>query len=204
VEIWNSLQALNHQGEIVATYDKAHLVPFGEYVPLRGILPLAKITAGGINFTAGKGAATVDLPGLPPASPLICYEVIFPGEVVDRANRPSWLLNLTNDGWFGLSAGPYQHLAAARLRAVEEGLPLVRAANTGISAVVDPYGRVIGEIPLGTQGVLDSTLPLALSPSAPFAAIGLAAPLLLLLIISGLAIGWSRLLAPREIKREIR
>ncbi len=192
-QIWNSLQAIDDRGDIVASYDKAHLVPFGEYVPLRSILPLAKLTAGGADFTAGPGPATLDLPGLPPASPLICYEVIFPGAVVEPARRPDWLLNVTNDGWFGLSAGPYQHFAAARLRSIEEGLPLVRAANTGISAVVDPYGRVIGELPLGAKGVLDSALPRSLPRPTPFARGGNGVPLLLLMLVAAAAILWPRL-----------
>lgn len=183
-QVWNSLVALNGKGETVALYDKAHLVPFGEYVPLRTILPLAKLTPGGIDFTAGPGPVTIDLPGLPPAGPMICYEAIFPGEVIDRSHRPAWLLNVTNDGWFGLSAGPYQHFAAARLRAVEEGLPLVRAANTGISAIVDPYGRVVAELPLGTKGVVDGPLPAALAPVYPYAWMGNAASLLFLLVVA--------------------
>jgi apolipoprotein N-acyltransferase len=188
--IWNSLLALDGQGEIVGTYDKAHLVPFGEYMPLHGLLPLSKITAGSVDFSAGSGAQTLTLPGLPPVGPLICYEVIFPGDVVDPAHRPAWLVNLTNDGWYGISAGPYQHFASARLRAVEEGLPVVRAANTGISAVVDPYGRVLAELPLGAQGVLDSALPTPLATLLPFARIGVIAPFLLLVVISGCAALW--------------
>ncbi len=191
--IWNSLQALDGAGRIVATYDKAHLVPFGEYVPLRGILPLAKLTAGGTDFTAGKGPATVDLPGLPPVSPLICYEVIFPGAVVDARHRPDWMVNITNDGWFGLSAGPYQHFAAARLRAVEEGLPLVRAANTGISAVVDPYGRVVAELPLGRKGIVDSKLPQPIL-STLYARLGNSIVFTFLALVAALATAWHRLL----------
>ncbi len=99
------------------------------------------------------------MPGLPPVAPSICYEVIFPGAVASRRDRPGLILNVTNDGWFGDTPGPRQHFAQARLRAVEEGLPLVRAANTGISAIVDPYGRIISSLPLGTEGVLDGRLP---------------------------------------------
>ncbi len=190
--IWNSLLALDDQGHIAGTYDKSHLVPFGEYVPLHTLLPLDKITAGGVDFTPGPGVGTLTLPGLPPVGPLICYEVIFPGEVIDRAHRPAWLLNLTNDGWYGISAGPYQHFAAARLRAVEEGLPLVRAANTGISAVVDPYGRVLAELPLGGRGILDAALPTPLPASLPFSRIGNLASLLLALAVALGAALWAK------------
>jgi apolipoprotein N-acyltransferase len=175
--IWNSIAALDHQGVILETYDKFHLVPFGEYVPMRSVLPLEKITQGGLDFSAGPGPRTLHLPGLPPFSPLICYEVIFPGNVTDAEDPPQWILNVTNDGWFGLSSGPYQHFASARLRAVEEGLPLVRAANTGISAVVDPYGRVVASLGLGRTGVIDSPLPQALSGGTIYSRFGDVIPL---------------------------
>ncbi|MEA4837708.1 MAG: apolipoprotein N-acyltransferase [Rhodospirillaceae bacterium] len=171
-QIWNSLVAVTTMGDIVAVYDKAHLVPFGEYVPFRGVIPLEKITVGALDFTPGEGLQTLDLPGLPPVSPTICYEDIFPGWVAPSSPRPSWLLNVTNDGWFGNSAGPYQHFAAARMRAIEEGLPMVRAANTGISGVIDPYGRVVGQIGLGERGVLDENLPLSLEKPPLFARYG--------------------------------
>ncbi|NIA72160.1 apolipoprotein N-acyltransferase [Pelagibius litoralis] len=158
--IWNSLYALGSDGKIAATFDKAHLVPFGEYVPLRALLGFTKLTAGSRDFTPGPGLQTLKLPGLPAFSPLICYEVIFPGRVKSAsAEAPRWLLNVTNDAWFGDSSGPYQHFASARLRAIEEGLPLIRVANNGISAVIDSYGRVIDQINLNDRGIIDAELP---------------------------------------------
>jgi apolipoprotein N-acyltransferase len=162
--VWNSLVAIDHEAAIEATYDKFHLVPFGEYVPMRSILPMQKITPGAIDFSAGPGPRTITLPGLPPFSPLICYEAIFPGEVVDPAHRPAWLLNITNDAWYGFTSGPFQHVAIARTRAIEEGLPLARVGNNGISALFDPYGRVLARLDLDAIGVLDVNLPAALPP----------------------------------------
>jgi apolipoprotein N-acyltransferase len=119
-------------------------------------MQLTKVPGG---FQAGDRRRPVAVPRAPAFLPLICYEIIFPHEAVPAGKRPGWLVNVTNDAWFGLSPGPYQHFQQARVRAIEEGLPLVRAANTGISAVVDPLGRVVGSLPLGTEGVMDSTLP---------------------------------------------
>nr|WP_302474358.1 apolipoprotein N-acyltransferase [Roseococcus sp. MDT2-1-1] len=155
--LWNSLVALSAEGEALAVYDKFHLVPFGEYMPLGGLIPIRVVT-GGMDFSAGPGPVTLSVAGLPGFSPLICYEVIFPGAVTG-AERPAWLVNITNDAWFGVSAGPFQHFAAARMRAVEEGLPLARAAQTGISAVVDPKGRVISQLGLNATGTLEVSLP---------------------------------------------
>jgi len=107
----------------------------------------------------------MEVPGAPAALPLICYEAIFPGDIAASGERPGWIVNLTNDGWFGNSTGPYQHLQQARLRAIEEGLPMVRAANTGISAVIDPSGRIVARLGLGIEGVLDASLPSALPPT---------------------------------------
>lgn len=172
---WNSLWVLDNKGKVSAFYDKSHLVPFGEYLPFRALLEqalpmvnLKKMTYGDVDFQSGAGLKTLECPGGPPFSPLICYEVIFPGQVVASdaldapKNQPEWLLNLTNDAWFGQSSGPYQHLDSCRFRAIEEGLPLVRAANTGISAVIDPFGRCVASLPLDQAGTLDSPLPRAL------------------------------------------
>jgi apolipoprotein N-acyltransferase len=188
---YNSVYVIGPDGSILSVYDKVHLVPFGEYLPFQnvlerlGLMQLTKVRGG---FIAGDRRLNQRVPGAPDFLPLVCYEVIFPGDAVPRSERPGWLydhlgpylawpfvagsgerpgwmLNLTNDGWFGQSAGPYQHFQQARVRAIEEGLPLVRAANTGISAVVDPLGRVIKSLPLGIEGVIDAPLPQRLPPT---------------------------------------
>lgn len=158
---WNSIEVINRKGEILATYEKHHLVPFGEYVPFRRFLPFKKITAGSVDLSAGKGPMTIALPGLSPFAPFICYEAIFPGRIVAENDRPDWMLNVTNDAWYGRSSGPYQHFAIARTRAVEEGLPLVRVANNGISGVIDPEGRVLTHTDLDAVGYVDIALPAA-------------------------------------------
>ena len=159
-QIWNSLVAIDHQGDIVGSYDKSKLVPFGEFLPFRRFIPKAWLTpVGDTDFSRGQGAQTLEWTGLPPISPLICYEVIFPESAVDTTRRPQLLLNVTNDAWFGMSTGPYQHFEMSRMRAAEQGIPLVRVANTGISAVIDSYGRVVAVLPLGTKAILDSKLP---------------------------------------------
>jgi apolipoprotein N-acyltransferase len=160
--IYNSLLVIDDQGRVVSSYDKMHLVPFGEYLPFQdfmeslGIMQLTGVRGG---FSSGAGPRLLSIPGAPPASPLICYEIIFPDDVTENSARPGWLLNVTNDAWFGSSAGPYQHFHQARVRAVEQGLPVARAANTGISALIDPYGRILAEINLGEKGVIDVDLP---------------------------------------------
>ena len=184
---WNSIAVVDDRTRVVEVYDKHHLVPFGEYVPFRDILPVEKVTAGSLDFTAGPGLRTLHLPGLPAVSPLICYEAIFPGAVARGGDRPAWLLNVTNDAWFGNSAGPRQHFASARLRAVEEGLPLVRAANTGISGIVDPYGRVLQRLGVGQPGVLDSRLPSAAPVPTLFSTYGNMLPLGCTIILLAMA-----------------
>jgi apolipoprotein N-acyltransferase len=164
-DAWNSLVALDDRGDIIATYDKAHLVPFGEYVPLRHLLPIDKIVPSALDFSTGPGPRTLTVPGAPAFGPLICYEAIFPGAAIEPQHRPDWLLNITNDAWYGVSSGPYQHLAIARARAVEEGLPLVRAANNGVSAIIDGYGRILTRLDLDAVGTLDGQLPIALAPT---------------------------------------
>lgn len=193
-DLFNSMVAINDAGAVVGHFDKVHLVPFGEYMPLRGIIGLDKLTEGTVDFTPGDGLHTLDLPGLPPVGPLICYEVIFPGEVVGGGERPQWLLNLTNDGWYGISSGPYQHFAAARLRAVEEGLPVVRVANTGISGIIDGYGRVVAELGLGEEGVVDGPLPRPAATEPPYGRFGnrLVLPLLLAAGFAGWLLGGRR------------
>jgi len=165
---YNSIYLIDHDGGVLSVYDKLHLVPFGEYLPLQawmeklGFVQLTKVHGG---FIPGERRRTMEIPQAPSALPLICYEAIFPGNLAPSDDRPGWIVNLTNDGWFGNSTGPYQHLQQARLRAIEEGLPMVRAANTGISAVIDPSGRIVARLGLGVEGVLDASLPTALPPT---------------------------------------
>ncbi len=159
---YNSIYVIDHDGSILSVYDKIHLVPFGEYLPFQdfleklGLMQLTKLPGG---FIAGERRRPMPVPRAPRMLPFLCYEIIFPGETVPDNERPGWLLNLTNDGWFGISSGPYQHLQQARVRTIEQGLPLVRAANTGISAVIDPLGRIVKSLPLGAEGIMDASLP---------------------------------------------
>ncbi|HEV2189460.1 MAG TPA: apolipoprotein N-acyltransferase, partial [Stellaceae bacterium] len=157
--VWNSIDAIDGSGQMVAQYDKAHLVPFGEYMPLSKWLPIKKFTPGVIDLSAGPGPRTLKIGSLPSFSPLICYEAIFPDAIVDPHDRPSWILNVSNDAWYGRSAGPYQHFAMARTRAVEDGLPLIRVANNGITGVVDAQGRVLAHTHLDDISYADVALP---------------------------------------------
>ena len=189
--VYNSLIALDANAKPVGIYDKTHLVPFGEYLPLQSFaeaIGLQQLTRMRGGFTAGQlSARLMQIPGLPAFSPLICYEIIFPAAVVPQglAGRPAFLLNVTNDAWFGTISGPRQHLHQARVRAVEEGLPVIRVANTGISAVIDARGRVLDRLPLNVRGTLDTNLPGALAP--PLYARSGDAALLVLLLLSSLA-----------------
>jgi apolipoprotein N-acyltransferase len=171
---YNSIYVVDHDGSVLSVYDKLHLVPFGEYLPFQdwmealGFQQLTKVQGG---FIPGIARRTMEIPNAPRVLPLICYEAIFPDTVASNGDRPGWIVNVTNDGWFGISTGPYQHLQQARVRAIEQGLPLVRAANTGISAVIDPLGRVVAQLGLGLEGVLDSALPAA-NPPTIYARVG--------------------------------
>jgi apolipoprotein N-acyltransferase len=170
---YNSVYVIDHDGSVLSVYDKVHLVPFGEYLPFQEFLEqlgLQQITKLRGGFIPGDRHRVLNVPRAPDVLPLICYEIIFP-EAGPPGERPGWMINLTNDGWFGASPGPYQHFQQARIRAIERGLPLVRAANTGISAVVDPVGRIIASLPLGTDGVLDARLPQP-TPLTPYARMG--------------------------------
>jgi apolipoprotein N-acyltransferase len=188
--IFNSLIVFGQGGSLTALYDKIHLVPFGEYLPLQrqleaiGLEQLTRLRGG---FDIGVvPRPLLRVPGLPAAVPLVCYEAIFPREIVQGSERPSLMLNLTNDGWFGNTTGPRQHLHQARVRAVEEGLPLIRAANNGISAGVDGYGRILARLGLDARGVIDVALPAALAPP-PYARLG--DTIFLMLWLVGIAVG---------------
>lgn len=175
-------------GGLVGTYDKFHLVPFGEYVPGGPLLRTLGITeiAASTGFSSGPGPKTMNVPGAPPVGPLICYEIIFPRNVTAEP-RPGWLVNLTDDSWFGPNTGPMQHLLIARVRAIEEGLPIVRAANSGISAIIDAYGQVRESLALGLRDIVDGDLPVALS-STPFVRYGDVILLTLLLVCTAAAL----------------
>ncbi len=186
---FNAIQVIDRHGALLDRYDKIHLVPFGEYLPWADLLDRLGVTQfvhfpGG--FDAGSGPAVLHAPGLPDALPLICYEAVFTQDIGalfgSNDSRPAWMLNLTDDAWFGLTPGPYQHFAQARLQAIERGLPLVRAANGGISAVIDGLGRVIAQLPLGVESVLDSPLP-APRPPTFYSRFGALAPLSMLAVL---------------------
>jgi apolipoprotein N-acyltransferase len=186
---YNSLYILGRGGAALAVYDKYHLVPFGEYLPLAPVLSrlgIAKLTLGDTGFSAGPGPQSYALPGIPAVTPLICYEAIFPGAVTPAA-RPGWFVNVTDDSWFGPWAGPRQHLFSARMRAIEEGLPIARAANTGISAMIDAEGRITASLGINQGGAIDAQLPAAraATPYARFGDLGFATILLAAAMIAG-------------------
>ncbi len=192
-KFWNSFFLLDDEGSIIGVYDKSHLVPFGEYVPFRKFLPFVDSVAGsGGDFSKGEGPKTIVLPNGVKIGALICYEIIFPHRVVETASRPDTIINVTNDAWYGTSTGPYQHFEAARLRAVEEGIPVVRAANSGISGTIDRYGRVIAKLGLNKKGNLQSEIVLANSADGRtdtiFSRAGLTVILLIISILGFFAI----------------
>jgi apolipoprotein N-acyltransferase len=189
----NSVFAILPDGRILARYDKAHLVPYGEYLPMRAILTplgLSRLVPGDLDFDPGPGPQTKVLPLVGKAGFQLCYEIVFSGEVVDRRNRPAFLFNPSNDAWFG-SWGPPQHLAQARMRALEEGVPILRSTPTGISAVVDADGRVVASLPLRAMAAIESRLP-APKPATLFARVGNLLPLLFALLLAAAAIAVRR------------
>jgi apolipoprotein N-acyltransferase len=184
---FNAIQVVGDGGEILDSSDKAHLVPFGEYLPFSDALTtlgLRQFVNAPGGFDSGSRRKLLVAPGMPPIAPLICYEAIFPGDVRPAQGDPGVMINLTNDAWFGLTPGPHQHFAQARLRTIEEGLPLIRAANNGVSAVIDPFGRIIASLPLGSEGVLDAGLPERLNPPL-FARYGNILALIVLMVCLG-------------------
>lgn len=193
VRAYNSVYVIDPDGSIRGIYDKVHLVPFGEYLPFQTLMEefgLQQLTKQAGGFLTGDRRRAMDVAGAPKMLPLICYEAIFPGSAVPAGERPGWLVNVTNDGWFGISSGPYQHFQQARTLAIAEGLPLVRAANTGISAVIDPVGRITASLPLGVEGVFDARLPRALNKTI-YVKFGDGA-LILFLAVSLIAVGRRR------------
>ncbi|MGC1430131.1 MAG: apolipoprotein N-acyltransferase [Albidovulum sp.] len=191
---FNSLVVLNGAGEVFQRYDKFHLVPFGEYIPFGDAFATVGISAfaarEGNGYTPGPGAQVLDLGRAGKALPLICYEAVFPQDLNAAPERADWIMQITNDSWFGDISGPYQHLAQARLRAVEQGLPLLRAANTGVTAVIDAKGQVLQSLALNTEGVIDADLPPALPPTV-YAQTG-DVPATIVLFVAFLALGLLR------------
>jgi apolipoprotein N-acyltransferase len=197
--VYNSIYVIDHAGSIRTVYDKVHLVPFGEYLPFGDILErigLQTLTEQRGGFLAGDRHRLIAMPGAPSILPLICYEIIFPGELASADERPGWIVNVTNDGWFGISSGPYQHLQQSRITAIEEGVPVARAANTGISAIIDPTGRMLASLPLGSEGVLDAPLPRPIAAPV-YARLG-DAPAAVLISIALLAVLRGRLRVPAK------
>lgn len=164
-KMYNSMGVFDDQANMVAFYDKNHLVPFGEYIPFRAYLPswLHPVTNMIADISVTQKYKKIKIPGLPPFSALICYEIIFPDEILDRIDKPSFIVLVSNDGWYGNSSGPYQHLSSAKMRAVEEGITIIRSANNGISALIDPMGRIIEQIDLNEKAFRDIKLPNTLS-----------------------------------------
>jgi apolipoprotein N-acyltransferase len=197
----NSVMALDGAGRILAGYDKAHLVPFGEYLPMRTILEplgLSRLVAGSIDYLPGPGPRTLDLGEHGRVGVMICYEIVFSGAVADKASRPDYIFNPSNDGWFG-AWGPPQHLAQARMRAIEEGLPVLRSTTTGISAVIDADGIVRGAIGLGKAGALEGFVPAAKSPTL-FAQFGHVLTLVWASLLAGLGLAVPRVLASARVR----
>ncbi|WP_339634474.1 apolipoprotein N-acyltransferase [uncultured Sneathiella sp.] len=196
---WNSLQVLGERGDILDIYDKQHLVPYGEYMPFRSVMVATGLTdvipaldRMSDFATPDKSARkVVSVPGLPPARVMICYEIAFPWEVAPKTAF-SWIINITNDGWFGNTSGPYQHFAITRTRAVEQGVPVVRAANTGISAIIDPYGRVEQQLALNKAGIIDGELPLPIAARTVYSRYGEKIPVMMVLmfIATGVFLAW--------------
>lgn len=169
--LFNSIVAMDRDGRLLMTYDKVHLVPFGEYVPFRSVLPFEGLAAGATDVSPGHERSAIRVGSLPPVAPMICYEAIFPRHGLGD-DHPYWLLNVTNDAWFGRTEGPYQHLEIARFRAVEAGVPMIRVANTGISALIDAFGRVRQRIEQEQSAIVDVELPRRLPNRTLYAMLG--------------------------------
>jgi len=198
-QYWNSVQVLEDDGKIKQIYDKQHLVPYGEYLPLRSWLKATGLTnlipvldqMSDFAFPDADAPKTISLSGLPPARVLICFEIAFPWEVVPES-RFSWILNATNDGWFGNTSGPYQHLAITKTRAVEQGKPVIRAANTGISAIIDPYGNIVQKLGLNEAGIIDGYIPIPTETITFYGNVGEVVPTMMTLILLVIGVFYGR------------